>query len=119
MKIPPSLVMLVAVVFLIGAVFGFSFLMFEPMGHGMGCPFAAGTALCPAPLTHLAHWQAAFAAVLAELILLAALAPSLFSGPDFSPSPPRRRKRWEVSASDAPTLLQELFAQGILNRKAP
>ncbi len=90
-------------------------------GHEMGCPFApGGAAICAAPLVHLKHWQSAFTTILTEVsVLVSAL---VFLGlpfviPKFEPQ--YERYRLYRRAPVRPPLLQELFARGILNPKAP
>jgi len=91
------------------------------MEHEAGCLFVpGGAALCAAPLAHLKHWQSAFATILTEiLVLLAAL---VLLGLRFTISktdPQYERYRVRLRTPIRPPLFQELFAQGILNPKAP
>lgn len=78
-------------------------------------------AVCAVPLAHLQNWQAAFTAILLEILVLWTAALLV-------------RARFDVFDSDTalhgfglalrrtparPTLFQELFSNGILNRKEP
>lgn len=91
-------------------------------GHNIDCPFAPGsTALCAAPLDHLKHWQDSFLAVLVQSLLIVGIALILtrLSGifPKLDPQYERYRLRTRIPIR--PPLFQELYSQGILNRKAP
>lgn len=107
--------------FVLTAVFGLYLPTMAHMGHE-GCPFApASTAVCVATLAHLEHWQSSFAAVLLKLLVLAAVVLILIARVDFIVQQEVQfvRYRLRVGVPKRPTLLQELFAQGILNRKEP
>lgn len=106
--------------FILGAVFGLYVALF-PMPHEMGCPFALGhTLLCVASFDHLAHWQNAFTAVLAEIIALFILAVFSWQLILLRPNNTLREVHcFREGIFILPTLFQELFSQGILNRKAP
>lgn len=94
------------------------------MQHDVGsathqiCPMMGNTTACANVLEHISHWQTAFVGVVVEILTLLALAFvfarsfELFSLRRFT-GPPRILR----SISDAPTLFQELFSQGILNPK--
>ncbi len=101
------------------AVFGI-YLM--PIHEAAGCPFMLGeTALCPTPLTeHIGYWQAAFAATLVGLLALCAgFLLAIRECLDLYRETVRQRFRVRGRNSARPTLFQELYAQGILNRRAP
>ncbi|PIR84040.1 hypothetical protein COU18_01380 [Candidatus Kaiserbacteria bacterium CG10_big_fil_rev_8_21_14_0_10_51_14] len=104
----------------IAAVLGMPLILSSSMHYEMGCPFMSGqTAICVSPvLEHLRHWQTAFATILAELLLIAALT-LLAMRQWYLLLPEKRfeRIRTRSRAPDRPTLLQELFARGILNPK--
>ncbi|HEY4513997.1 MAG TPA: hypothetical protein VJH69_01590 [Candidatus Paceibacterota bacterium] len=107
--------------FIAMAVFGL-YMPFAIMGHDSGCPLASGgAAICGETLLHISHWQAVFAATLAELTIIFAFVVAVFVFRD----PAHERERDSALyflhnyTSPRPTLLQELFAQGILNRRAP
>jgi hypothetical protein len=70
-------------------------------------------------LEHLKHWQTAFSTILAELLLVAALALFFARQWELAALPERifAGIRVRNRAPDRPTLLQELFSRGILNRK--
>lgn len=104
------------------AALGLPLVLAGPMHMEVGCPFMSEqTAICArGVLAHLDHWHVAFATVLAELLIIVALAlvavhRGLFLPPDGSLARIRMRGR----APDRPTLYQELFSSGILNRKEP
>jgi hypothetical protein len=114
--------LIILVIFTLMAVFGL-YLPFVGMGgHDMGCPFSfGGEALCPQTLAHVDHWQNAFLTILVEIFILGAFASivgvffNLFPEKD----PERYRYRIRASVPIRPTLFQELFTRGILNRRAP
>ncbi len=113
---------IVLVTFIVMAGFGLYLPMMGHAGHEAPCPFVpGGTALCGVPLTHLAHWQTAFTAVLIEVLALCALAAVLFSRYIFFDPDVERHKIHRVTHGTAirPHLFQELFSSGILNRKEP
>jgi hypothetical protein len=107
--------------FLAVAIFGVSFSVpssHRAAGYDRGCPFEAG---CVTLLEHLEHWKSAFTAIEAEFIVFFAvlafvvtlIAPAVAVKKRLSAW--RRRSRLPIR----PPLLQELFSQGILNRKEP
>ena len=103
------------------AVLGMPLMLMTTMHHEMGCPFAMGQAtICATSiLEHLQHWQIVFASILAELLLIAAFALIVLRQWELAvmPEPGLVRIRLRSHAPDRPTLLQELFSRGILNRK--
>lgn len=108
------------VVFVLMAGFGLFMPMNGHAGHAAPCPFAlGGAALCAAPLAHIEHWQTTFMAVLVETFVLLALAVAFFWRYDlFDPDVGRGKTSWSfVRASVRPSLLQELFSNGILHPK--
>jgi len=70
-------------------------------------------------LEHVSHWQNAFATIFFEILTLVAFA--LFVMQRWVPAVPSEhsfsRIRMRAPVPDRPTLLQELYSQGILNRK--
>jgi len=104
------------------AVFGLYIPMMSHGGHDEGCLMSLGAAaLCAVPLAHLQNWQAAFTAIFMELLTLWAAMLLI-------------RARFDLFDSDVasyryglilrrtparPTLFQELYSDGILNRKEP
>lgn len=108
--------------FVLTAVFGLYLPSMEHVGHE-GCPFAApvSAAVCAAPLAHLGHWQSSFTAVLSELFVLAAAVFFLVAWFGFTARQDAQfvRYRLRKRMPRRPTLFQELFARGILNRKEP
>ncbi len=112
---------LLLVIIVIVALLGMPLFLASPMHHEMGCPFTSGqVAICATNfLEHITHWQTAFATVLGEILLIAALAlVALYQWrvivlPELNFARVRARRRTPAR----PTLLQELFARGILNRK--
>ena len=112
-----SIIMLLIVVSIFGLYIPFSGLM----GHDMGCPFSFGsTSLCGAPLAHLSHWQFAFFAIILELLVVGVIAIvfTIFY-PDAAGASRVKLRSSHILASPRPTLFQELFSRGILNRRAP
>jgi hypothetical protein len=101
-----------------GAVF---FALTGPMNHEMGCPFMLEQeVVCSEPLTHLEHWQSSFLAFVADYKTLLVL--TLFIVFYFAPFPELEKQRLRLHhgrLSSRPTLLQELFRSGILNKKEP
>ncbi|MFZ2555370.1 MAG: hypothetical protein WAZ27_05025 [Minisyncoccia bacterium] len=118
MRIGKSFVLPFLAIFVFVALFGM-YAMFAHAEHQSGCPFMPSAIACATSLTgHLDHWQIAFATII-ELIVFAAF---LFSRRFLfvAESVPIRhhldfRSRYRVR----PTLYQELYARGILNRKEP
>lgn len=112
---------IVLVVFVMMAGFGLLVPMMGHMGNNVNCPFASnGTALCAAPLAHIKHWQDALVTILVETLLLGialVFIKSLKLFPKLDPQYERHRLR--TRAIIRPPLFQELYSQGILNRKAP
>ena len=108
--------------FTVAAVFGLYIMFSGHAGHATDCPLMPGAAVFCAnfALVHITHWQSAFTAMFAEVLLLIALA-FLCVGPELSKFPDRQRVRLRTRERDPDpsTLFQELFSQGILNRKAP
>jgi len=110
-------------VFVLVAVFGMPLILSTPMHHG-GCPFMSMSdqpIICSAEtLLHMKHWQSAFATVLAEILVLVALVLLFFRKP-FSALIDTGQMRWRAQrrTPKRPTLFQELFMRGILNRKEP
>ncbi len=110
---------LVLSAFIVMAVFGLY--LPQHMGHEMGCQFAPHeSALCSTPFMHLQHWQSAFTAVLGGfLILIAVILFVVWAKPLANRSPQYERLRLRHRTPKRPTLFQELFSRGILNRKEP
>ncbi|HEY4474068.1 MAG TPA: hypothetical protein VI957_02820 [Candidatus Paceibacterota bacterium] len=104
-------------VFILVAVFGLPF-TFTNSIHMEGCPFMAGmTALCTAPLTHIAHWQTAFAAVVIELLLAASLLLVAVLYIHIRPPPYVLAPVFQLHRILSARPLQEAFSNGILNPK--
>ncbi len=114
----PLLLVIVVVV----AVLGMPLVLMGPMHQEMGCPWGMGqTAICATSvLAHIQHWQAVFSIILVELLAVAALTIFAFRHWQLSVLPNRsfQRIRYRNSTPNRPTLLQELFAQGILHPKS-
>ncbi len=106
-------------IFLAVSLFGLMSLLSHP-GHHSNCPLqGAATVLCESStIEHIGIWQGMFVAIL--LLLVFAVGSLLFS------------RRGEIAFTadgiylrrthipiPRPTLLQELFSAGILNRKEP
>lgn len=71
-------------------------------------------------LEHVTHWQIAFAAIFAELLVVAAFALVAFQQWELAALPERSHVRIRIRsrAPYRPTLFQELFAQGVIHSKA-
>ena len=113
---------LILIVFCVAGVFGLYLPTMSHAGHEAGCIFApGGIAICAAGLTHMEHWQSAFAAAIVELLILFTLVIVFFRSYDlFDPDVGRfastlRLRRVPIR----PPILQELYSAGILNRKEP
>lgn len=121
MQVRPHIAVLLLTAFIVAAVFGLYLPMMGHAGHDVGCAFSPpGTALCSAPVAHLEHWQAAFTAVLGViLVLLSVLVLVFFRRHDlFDPDVGVYETHVVLDRAGArPPLLQELFSNGILNRK--
>jgi hypothetical protein len=106
--------------FLVMAIFGM-YLM--PMHEAAGCPLMPGeAALCSTSiLEHVGYWQAAFAATLTGFLMLCVGLLLLVAYTRFDPCKEMVRQRFRVHGKSPvrPTLFQELYAHGILNRRAP
>jgi hypothetical protein len=107
--------------FVLLAVFGLYIPTAQHGGHER-CPFnPVAAAECVLPLTHLGHWQSSVIGIVAELVVLVGAALILILG--FVRTPKRdahfERYRARERMPIRPTLLQELFSRGILNRKEP
>ena len=103
------------------AVFGMPLLLSGPMNHEMGCPFDQGeAAMCAmSVLEHMKYWQLAFASIVLELLAVAAL--TFIAYGKWKGIAPRTPGFGRILAHShvpaRPTLFQELFSRGILNRK--
>ena len=118
MKGNTPLIPLVLAAFILAAVFGLYVMALAPMQHEAGCPFMSPVAaVCAGTLAHVEHWQSALLAIVFEIFALAALA-LLFVRSELLKLPDRHLKwLWVQTASHRPTVLEELFARGILNPK--
>lgn len=112
---------LILVIVVIVALLGMPLMLSSPLHHEMGCPFVPGqVALCATNIfEHITHWQTAFAMILAEILAVVALVlVALYQWRLVAPPEPGfARIRMRRRVPERPTLLQELFSQGILNRK--
>lgn len=98
------------------------FVVFGVLGtgahHDAHCPFMpAALALCSTPAAHVSHWQALFAVALQTILLFAAFvtAYTAYVLPEARKDFYRLKRKPRVR----PTLMQDLFADGILNPKIP
>jgi len=112
---------IVLTAFIVAAVFGLYTIIFSSMEHETGCPFSVGASACMAPLEHLSHWQSSFAAIAAELVALFALVLIVVGSLGLLSADVRQYRLFKQRERipKRPTLLQELFSQGILHRKEP
>ncbi len=112
---------LLLVVIVVIALLGMPLMLASSAHHEMDCTFMSGhMALCAMNvLQHIQHWQAAFAAILVELLLVAALAGIAMRQWEAVTLPERdfARIRIQNRVPARPTLLQELFSRGILHSK--
>ncbi len=121
MAVPRSVLAFVAIfiLFSMGAVW---FALTGPMHHEMGCPFMPGHEVaCAGPLEHLSHWQSSFLAIVAEILAFFVLLFFAFRSrflSELDVGPPKFIFL-NSPISHRPTLLEELFSKGILNRKEP
>lgn len=111
----------VVLVILFVAVLGMP-LMLSGHSHHALCPFLSDIpATCPfSTLVHIEHWQSAFASIFLELLALGVLILVLILWRARAPVH-RKHIRWRSLSHipDRPTLMEELFRKGILNRKEP
>ena len=115
----PALVAVVVIV----AVLGMPLVLGAPIHHENGCPFMPGQSFACATgiFEHITHWQSAFATIFAELFALATLALFVLRKQRIFFFSDQRLGRIQIHTHNPPrpTLFQELFSQGILNRKEP
>ncbi len=112
---------LVLTAFILAALFGiYGMVSFSHAEHS-GCPVSSTQhSLCISPLKHLGHWQAVFTAVFAELVTLFTFIVAFFIGTAAIPTLKQATLwRYRERVPLRPTVLQELFSQGILHRKEP
>jgi len=108
---------LLAVMFILVAIFGLP-LTFSGMMDHEGCPFMAGmAALCTAPLTHMTHWQTAFAAVVIELLLALSFVLVAVLYIHIRPPPRVLALVFQLRLIFSSRPLQEAFSNGVLNPK--
>ena len=117
----PFIAKLILAAFILAALFGiYGMVSFAHAEHG-SCPFSPGQhSACATPLEHLGHWQAVFTATFAEVLVLFALLVCFVVSTTVVPNA-QRHTPWSYRQykPPRPTLLQELFSQGILHRKEP
>ncbi len=101
--------------FLFVALFGLPMLLSHPEHH-VGCPLqGAQTVICESTIVeHFSMWQAMFASFLSLLVVCA----MFFTTWPLPVAHERARVRLRRIPA-RPTLFQELFSRGILNRKEP
>ncbi len=108
-------------IMVIMAVFGVPFAL-SNMHHDVGCPYMPGTdAMCPVGfLAHLGHWQTAFLGVIINTFAFYILALAFFGITAFARPPDRHYIRLRSYDRRTPrsTLLQILFARGLIHSKA-
>ena len=107
------------VIFVFVALFGLSLLL-SHSGHHAGCPLmAAEEVMCESTIfEHVSIWQALFVSIVNTLLtlILTVFVSWKIETPKLEFEHVRLRC---ISRAPRPTLLQELYAQGILNRKEP
>lgn len=89
------------------------------MSGDSGCPFSAEMSPCVEPLAHIDHWQNTFLTTLAEMFALISFALAVFFAFGLARDESRDYRRLRAQFLVHPTLFERLFAQGILNRRAP
>lgn len=106
-------------VFLFVAIFGLPVLLSHPEHH-IGCPLmGAQTVMCESTvIEHFSIWQMMFASVV-DIIVLVLSITIFFLILDAVFAQERIRIRTGARETRRPTLMQELFSCGILNRKEP
>jgi hypothetical protein len=107
-------------IFCFVSLFGLPALLSQP-DHHVGCPLhAASAAICErSTIEHFSMWQSMFVSVVHALTLLSGIAVFVFALFDASFAEERVRIRLCARDRIRPTLMQELFSRGILNRKEP
>lgn len=120
MRVRVLLAKLVLAAFTVAALFGiYGMISFSHAEYG-NCPLSPiQHSLCATPLEHLDHWQVVFTAIFAELLVLLSLAAAFTIGAAITPELRTSSQQVKLYAPPRPTLLQELFSQGILHRKEP
>ena len=109
-------------IIVIMAVLGMPLMLASPIHHEMGCPFTGMQSICSmSSLEYVKHWQIAFASILVEILVIAALADAVFRRWQLIalPEPYHVRLRNYAHIPARPTLFQELYSRGVLNRKEP
>ena len=108
-----ALSMLVIVLFV--ALFGLTLLL-SHSDHHAGCPLMAlGSEMCESTIIeHVSLWHGMLVSIIAVTLALVACIAWYFAGPQLVVERVRYRRREWINR---PTLLQELYSQGILNRK--
>ena len=114
---------LILAAFILSVAFGL-YLNFSHAAHSEGCMYSVGeVALCSAPLAYIQKWQELVTSIPVALLIIVASAAVLLRGltrDDHDPG--RLRYAAYRNAYRLPLvtlLLQELYSDGILNRKEP
>lgn len=100
------------------------YLDFGHAAHSEGCMYSVGEmALCSAPLASIEKWQELVTSIPAALLIIVASAAILLSALSSADHDPGRLRyaayRNAYRLPFVTLLLQELYADGILNRKEP
>ncbi len=112
--------LVIVVAFGVAAIFGLYVPLVDHQGHGMGCPFVSGVALCSVLLEHIGHWQMAFMGVLIEMLILSILVAAFFIRLNLGDPYAKRYALYRaLHVPMWPVLFQELFSNGVLHRKEP
>lgn len=109
----------ILVIFLFVALFGLTLLL-SHSGHHEGCPLMSAQAvMCESSIVeHASMWNSMFASIITSLTLLIAIT-FLFRNEDGLIRAHERIRFRGTTQFPRPTLFQELFSRGILNRKEP
>jgi hypothetical protein len=113
---------LLVIALIAGAVFGLYVMVGGHFTHEAGCTFMpASLALCAMPFAHLKDWQAVYSAIFAQVVMLLSLVAVCARGRLLGPLREKLRQSFAFAvlfrAPQRPSLFQELYSDGILNRK--
>ena len=120
MAIHPFISKLVLTAFVLAALLGVYGMVSLSHHEHSGCSSPTQHTLCATPLEHLGHWQGVFTAIFAEILALFVLVALYFTYTSLTVDS-LKSALWNYRKKVLlrPTLLQELFSQGILHRKEP
>lgn len=109
----------ITMVILTTAVFGL-YLFLLHSNHHDGCPLMVMEQICTSTtIEHLSLWKTMLASILGTFVVLISVALFVVHIPLLPPAHESIRYKVYTQRPQKPTLLQELFSSGILNRKEP